>query len=197
MSVHKVAEDFQESPWQADPWSNAKGETSLLQEPPSTAGAAGSLKLNVHFSGKGFEHFTVCPSKPLWIPGNAKTITLRCKLSEIHYAFKMDFIDGWGRSQAEGASMSWDLRPDPTGDWKTATFHVPESWVRPVGISGLTMHNWEAQNVRKTVHAQIGEIKADTDIKDVDPKSGLLTGWKPEPHPANANRASGNARRRR
>jgi hypothetical protein len=187
--VSKVAEDFQQAAWAPDQWSNAKGQTSLVSEPAADGQTAASLKLDVAFSGNGFEHFTADPVAPLWIPGDAKSVTLRYKISDGRYALKLDFVDGWGRDQAGGSYLSWDLRPDPSGNWKTATFQVPAAWVRPVRISGITTHNWEARNAKNTVHIQVGQIEVETDIKDVDPKTGVLTSWRSEPKPPNPARA--------
>jgi hypothetical protein len=187
--VHKVAEDFEQSPWLPDQWNKAKGQVSLVAEAAPDTRTATSLRMDIAFSGEGFEPFTAVPAQPLWIPGHAKTVTLRFKLSDARYAFKVDFIDGWGRDRVGGAYHSWDIRPDPAGHWKTATFQIPETWTRPVQIRGLTTHNWEAQRVKNTLHIQVDDIETDTDLTDVDAKTGALTIWKPEPSPANPAKA--------
>ena len=187
--VHKVAEDFEQTAWVPDQWNKAKGQVSLVAEAAPDVRTATSVKMDITFSGEGFEPFTAVPPQPLWIPGDAKTVTLRFKLSDSRYAFKVDFLDGWGRDRIAGSSLSWDVRPDPSGHWKTATFKVPETWPRPVQIRGITTHNWETQKVKNTLHIQVDDIEVDTDIKDVDAKTGVLTTWKPEPNPANPAKA--------
>jgi hypothetical protein len=187
--VRKVAEDFQQAAWVPDQWSTAKGRTALVAEPGPDGAKAGSLKVEAIFSGNGFEHFTADPPAPLWIPGDAKRVTLRYKISDGRYALKLGFIDGWGRDQVGGTYLAWDLRTDVSGDWKTATFQVPAAWVRPLRLSGITTHNWEARNAKNTVHIQVGPIEVETDIRGVDPKTGTLAGWRPEPKPANPARA--------
>ena len=187
--VRKVAEDFQQAAWTPDQWSTAKGQTSLAGEAATDGQPSGSLKIDAAFSGGGFEHFTAEPLTPLWIPGNAKTVTLRYKISDARYALKMGFVDGWGRDQVGGAYLSWDLRTDPSGNWKTATFEVPPAWVRPVRIAGVTTHNWEARNAKNTVHIQLGPIEVETYIQGVDVKTGVLAAWKPEPNPPNPAKA--------
>ena len=187
--VHKTAEDFEQMAWVPDQWNKAKGRVSLVAEAAPDVKTAKSLKLDVEFSGEGFEPFTAIPAQPLWIPGDARSVTLRCKVSDSRYAFKVDFLDGWGRDKAAGVALTWDVRPDPSGNWKTATFKVPDTWVRPVQIRGITTHNWEARNVKTTLHIQVDDIEVETEIKDVDPKTGLLATWKPEPNPANPARA--------
>ena len=164
VSVCKVAEDFEQTAWAPDQWNNAKGQTSLVGEPAPDVKTARSLKIEAAFSGSGFEHFSAVPVTPMWVPGDAKTVTLRYKISDGRYALKMDFIDGWGREQVGGANLSWDIRPIPSGNWKTETFKIPASWVRPVRIAGITTHNWEARNVKKTVLIQADDIEVETDI---------------------------------
>ena len=133
--------------------------------------------MEVAFSGNGFEAFAVDPPTPLWIPGNAKTVTLRYKISDSRYALKVGFTDGWGRDRSMATYLAWDIRADPSGNWKTATFKVPADWVRPLRITGVTTHNWEARNVKNTIHIQVDDIEVETDIKDVDPKTGVLATW--------------------
>lgn len=187
--VHKVLEDFELSPWLPSPWSSAKGRTSLVSEPAPDVRTALSLKIDVAFSGKGFEHFTAEPPAASWIPGDAKSVTLRCKVSDSHYGAKVNFIDGWGRDRVNGTYLAWDIRSDPSGAWKTATFKLPEEWIRPLRISGISTHNWEAQQVKTRIQIQVDDIEIDTDIRNVDPKSGVLTTWKPEPSPADPSKA--------
>jgi hypothetical protein len=84
--VHKVAEDFERGPWVPDQWNKAQGRVSLAAEAAPDAKTAKSLKIDVDFSGGGFEPFAAIPSQPLWIPGDAKSITLRFKASDSRYA---------------------------------------------------------------------------------------------------------------
>lgn len=187
--VRKVAEDFKQSAWVPNQWNSALGRTSLVSEPAADGKTTGSLKLEAAFSGNGFEAFTADPPTPLWIPGNPKTITLRYKISDSRYGIKLGFSDGWGRSQAKGGYLAWDIRTTPTGHWETATFKVPADWVRPVRITGVTTHNWEAKGVKITVPIQIADIQVETDIAGVDPKTGVLATWTPEPNPASPDKA--------
>ena len=179
--VRKVAEDFEQNAWLPSQWNSAKGQTSLVNDPAPDLRTGKSLKIDVAFSGGGFEHFTAEPVAPLWIPGDAKSVTLRCKVSDRRYALKVGFVDGWGRDRVDNAYLAWDIVADPSGDWKTATFKVPEAWIRPVRISGISTHNWEARNVKNTIHIQVDDIEIETDLKDVDPQSGTLTTWTPQP----------------
>jgi hypothetical protein len=187
--VRKVAEDFEEVAWVPSQWSSAQGQTSLVSEPAPDVRTAKSLKIDVAFSGSGFEHFTAEPLAPLWIPGDAKSVTLRAKVSDSRYGLKVNFVDGWGRDRVGDAYLAWDVRTDPSGGWKTATFQVPEGWIRPVRIGGITTHNWEARNAKNTIHIQVDDIEIETDIKDVDAKTGVLTTWTPEPGPADPGKA--------
>jgi hypothetical protein len=186
--VNKVIEDFQHAAWTPSPWNSAAGHASLVRETADDK-TNGSLKIDAAFSGNGFEAFTAEPPVPLWIPGNAKTITLRYKLPDSHYALKLGFSDGWGRDQINGGYIAWDIRTKASGNWEAATFKLPDNWVRPLRISGITTHNWEARNVKITLPIQIADIQVETDITDVDPKTGVLTTWTPEPKPANPAKA--------
>ena len=187
--VRKTVEDFDETVWGPDQWNSALGQASLAGEAAPDSKTAKCLKLAVDFSGNGFAYFTAAPAAPLWIPGNAKSVTLRYKISDRRYALKVGFVDGWGRDQVNGTNLSWDIRVDPSGNWKTETFQVPEGWVRPVRISGITTHNWEARNVKNTVHIQIDDIEVETDIRGVDPETGVLKSWTPEAKPAKPEKA--------
>ena len=62
--VHKVAEDFEQMAWVADPWSNAKGATALASTPAPDVKTAKCLEVSATYSGKGFEHFTADPVAP-------------------------------------------------------------------------------------------------------------------------------------
>ena len=187
--VNKVVEDFTHSAWTPSPWNSATGQSSLVSEAAADGKITGSLKLEAAFSGGGFEAFSVDPPAPLWIPGNAKTITLRYKIHDGRYGLKLGFSDGWGRDRVKGGYMAWDVRTKASGNWETATFKVPDDWVRPLRISGVTTHNWEAQNLKIAVPIQIADIRVETDITDVDAKTGVLTTWAPEPKPANPAKA--------
>jgi hypothetical protein len=196
-TVTKVVDDFQQSAWVPNQWNSATGQSSLVRESMSPASQpaaerkmVGILKMEAAFSGNGFEAFTVDPPSPLWIPGNAKTVSLRYKIHDKRYALKLGLSDGWGREQANGGNLAWDIRTSPSGEWETATFKVPSDWVRPLRITGLTTHNWEAQGTKIRIPIQIADLQVETDITDVDPKTGILTTWTPEPNkPAHPDKA--------
>jgi len=188
-TVNKVVEDFQQSAWVPSQWNSATGQSSLVSEPAADGKTAGSLKMEAAFSGNGFEAFSVDPPAPLWIPGNPKTITLRYMIHDGRYALKVGFSDGWGRDQVKGGYLAWDVHTNPSGKWETATFKVPADWVRPLRIAGITTHNWEAKGVKISIPIRIADIQVETDITDVDPKTGVLATWTPEPSPANPGKA--------
>jgi len=188
-TVDKLVEDFKQGAWAPSQWNSATGHSSLLDEPTADGKTSGSLKMEAAFSGNGFEAFSVDPPTPLWIPGNTKTITLRYKIHDNRYALKLNFSDGWGREQVKGGYLAWDIHAAPSGKWETATFKVPADWVQPLRITGVTTHNWEVQGVKITVPIQISDIRVETDITDVDLKTGLLTTWTPEPKAVNPSKA--------
>jgi hypothetical protein len=74
-------------------------------------------------------------------------------------------------------------------DWQTVSFDIPDEWVRPIAVSGITTHNFSATNEKNTVVIHVDDIEVETDISDVDPASGLFKGWTPEPNPADKSKA--------
>lgn len=176
--VEKNADDFSGRPWILSPYNLATGEVSQV----AGAEKGKDLKVDVHFSGNGsFEHFTVTPSQPIYIPGDAKKVSMRIKRNDSRCGVKMRFVDGWG--PRDGVTLEWDPRLEGT-DWETVTFDIPPDWVRPVAISGLSAHNFSVKNDKLTFSYLISDLMAVTNTSDVDPVTGILKSWKPDPTPA-------------
>jgi hypothetical protein len=187
--VTKVAEGFDEAPWIPDQWSSARGSATISAERAPDAGAGRCMEMEVRFSGEGFEHFGVCPPRPLVIPGDVRTITLRTRVADGRYALRMTFVDGWGRDKVDGKALEWDLPRDPNGAWKTTTFKVPEAWVRPVRIVAIGTHNWGQQSAKNAVRFWFDDMEVQTDLRDVDPATGALKTWRPQPNPPDPAKA--------
>jgi len=185
----KVLEDFSGGAWSPSRYSMAPGSITLVSERAPDLAVGGSMKVHIAFGGQGFEHFTAEPPKPMYIPGNVKRITLRVKRTDSRIPLKVVFVDGWGRTKADGKDLGWELKLDANPEWKTLTFDVPEGWVRPVGISGISSHNFTFKTDKMAGDYFVGGIEVETDISDVDPATGLLRSWKPEPSPADAAKA--------
>jgi len=180
-TVRKVAETFDGTPWPANTSSRATGRSSLSGEAAPDAKSAGSLRLDVDFSGNGFEWAGIDAPAPIVVPGDAKTLTIRYRTSDKRCFFILKFADGWGRSTLGNEKLEWALPADPAGGWKTSTFTVPGHWVRPLTIPGFSCHNWSAQNVKQTVTFQVDDLEVETDVSGVDPATGILRTWKPNP----------------
>jgi hypothetical protein len=184
--VTKLAEPFDGTPWQVGAWSKASGSTRMLREGAPDAAPGGCLETEVHFSGDGFEWFSVGPAEPIFIPGDARTLEIRAWTSDPRCGFYVTFRDAWGRTQAGGRKYEWWLRFDEKERWKTFTFDIPREWTRPVAVTGVGSHNWNFKQEARTFRFRLDDLAAATDISDVDPGTGALRGWKPntgEPDP--------------
>lgn len=175
----KTAEDFSGLPWAPSPWNNVTATTSIEKDAPPGAKTPNSLKVVVHFAGTGeFQHCEVLPAKPIYIPGNAHSVTMWFKIGEPGYEPRVNFIDGWGADHIP-QRLNWDPRIKGT-DWQTFTFKIPEDWVRPIGIVSISNHNFEHKTTKIDSTYWIGPIVAETNISDVDPVTGKLKSWTPE-----------------
>ena len=167
----------------------APGATTVVPERAADLASGGSLKVRIPFSGQGFEHFTAAPAKPLYIPGNVRRIALRVKRTDKRVPVKIVFVDGWGRTSEAQKNLGWELKLAATPDWQTATFDVPDDWVRPVGIAGVASHNFSFKSEKADAEFLLGGIEVETDLSGVDPATGVLRSWKPDPAPPDAAKA--------
>jgi hypothetical protein len=189
VEVKKVLEDFSGGGWVPSSFTTASGILTVIPERAPDVVSGGSLKVRIPFSGQGFEHFTAVPAKPLYIPGDARRITLRVKRADKRVPVKIVFADGWGRTSETRKELSWEIKLQATAEWQTVMFDVPKDWVRPVGIAGIAAHNFTFKSDKVDAEYLVGGIEAETDISDVDPATGLLRSWKPDPVPADAAKA--------
>lgn len=178
--VKKIAEDFAGQSWMKDQYSKALGRVAqdAVKAPDSTTEK--SLRIEVDFSGKGdFEHFSATPLEPLYIPGDARTITMRIKRSE-KGPVRVGIVDGWGRGH------TWDPKLEDTTDWQTVVYQVPGDFPRPVGVGGVSA--WDNSTNKRTYVIQLDDIEAETDIASVGP-DGKVKGWTPDPNTADKDKA--------
>ena len=187
--VRKTAETFDDAAWAPETWSKAAGTTRLSSEVAPDAGGGKCLEAEVRFSGKGFEWFAAVPPEPVVIPGDARSVTLAFRCDDGRYPVILNFRDGWGRTQVGSKKLEWAPKRDAGGGWATATFRVPDDWVRPLTIVSVSTHNWAAQSDARTVRFWIDNIEVETDLRDADPETGTLRTWKPDPQPADAAKA--------
>jgi hypothetical protein len=182
--VTKVIEDFDAVPWAAAVDSKAPGRVLLSDEPaPGLTGK--SLLIEVDHPAD-FGHFAAKPAGDIVIPGRTRSLSVRFRISDPRHAVHFSLRDGWGRT---GKAQEWGLKPDKDGGWVTATFNVPESWPQPIALTGVLTQNWGARNEASQVRLWLDHLEVTTDIGDVDPATGLLRGWTPEPNPADAAKA--------
>jgi hypothetical protein len=185
--VRKTVETFDEVAWPPEASSRAAGTTRLSAEAAPDAGGGKCLEVEVRFAGKGFEWFAVAPAEPLAIPGDAKSVTMRFRAEDKRYPIILNFRDGWGRTQVGTKKLDW--APPADAKWATATFRVPDDWVRPLTILSIATHNWSAQNDVRTVRFWVDQLEVETDLRDADPETGALRTWKPDPQPADPAKA--------
>lgn len=179
-TVSRIVGSFDWCAWNPT-WSKAPGQVSITDERSPDLTNGKSMRIEVHFSGKGFEWFSVKPPKPIWIPGEAKSVTVRYKVNSPGYTIALEFLDGWGRSEANGKQLSWTLPVKVIGQWQTETFIIPANWLRPIAISGLNIHNWDKQNEAAVLTVLIDQIDAQVDLSSTDLQTGLPKSWKPNP----------------
>ena len=180
-TVMKVVDTFDDAVWPAASASAAPGKTSVSTDVAPGVPSRGSLLFEVQFSGKGFQWSAVDAPPGLFIPGDLKTITARGRKSDSRYAFYLKLADGWGRTQMGSRKLECPIPTDPEGTWKTATFTVPRDWVRPVRVVGLGVHNWSARDAKTTVRFWLDHLEVETDVSGVNPATGVLESWKPNP----------------
>ena len=179
--VSRVLESFDWCVWNSA-WSKAPGQITIANEHSPDLSSGKSMGIEVHFSGKGFEWFSVKPTKPIWIPGEAKSITVRYKVNSTGYILALEFLDGWGRTEVNGKRLSRVLPVKTVGQWQTETFTVPNDWLRPIAIGGLNIHNWDRQNEAFVLTVLIDQIEVTTDLSATDLQTGLPKSWLSNPN---------------
>lgn len=188
--VTKTAESFEAGGWEASQWNRAAGDLTLVSDEAPGSPGNKSMQVEVRFPAS-FGAFTAVPAGGgITIPGDVKSITVSHKVSDDRFPIKFSFMDGWGRTKVDGKSLEWSPRRKGTG-WETSTFEVPADWVRPITLTGVYTHNWADRQHENTVRLWVDHIEVTTDISGVDPATGLLRGWKPQPNPADPDKALG------
>ena len=177
--VQKVAEPFESVTWRGDSDSSAGGGPHLSANVPAelAAKSKGSLELQADFSGTGFEFFKAVPTHSLVIPGVTKSLSLWVR-ADAKYGWVLQFKDGWGRSEAGGQKLEWNITKGADGAWKKVSFNVPPTWVQPLTIDGVQVHNWDAKTQKASAILGLDQLEIESDIADVDENSGILKTWK-------------------
>ncbi len=181
--VHKVADPLEVTVWTVGPWNTATATVSMVADTPAELAGTSTkaLAVEVAFAGKGFTHAAAEPAHPLVIPGAMKRIDLWYKGDGQDYPLILNLVDAWGRSEVGGTKYEWNIGSTSNTAWKHATFDIPAAWMKPIRISGLSTHNWNAQNTAATLKVLIDQIEVDTDLAGADPTTGLPADFKPNP----------------
>ncbi len=177
--VQKTAEPFESAAWRGADDSSAGGGTKISANVPAELGAKSksALDFQADFSGKGFEFFKGAPSQPLVIPGVTRKVSLWVR-ADNKYGWVLQFKDGWGRSEAGGQKLEWNITKGADGTWKKVVFDVPPTWVQPLTIDGVLVHNWDAKTTKASAILSLDQLEVETDITDVDDETGILKTWK-------------------
>ncbi len=181
--VTKTADDGGAA-WAPGQWNKAKGVAVTGAEEGASDGK--SHRFEITFSGKDFEWCGFNPGQPLVLPGRTKRVTVRAKSDTPGYGFNLNFKDGWGRG---GKPYEKGVDTKQTGQWQETVIEIPGDWIQPVTIEGIGTHNWGKQGEARTITFWVDDIRAETDLAGVDPATGALAGWTPEPNPAEPEKA--------
>lgn len=184
--VHKTAEPFEQITWKVADDSTASGKVAALSEVAAELGPGSKSALDVEarFSGTGFEYLQCTPGQSLVIPGRTKKVSLWVR-NRSKFIWVLNFKDGWGRTEANGKKLEFPITPGAESAWKKVTFEVPANWVQPLSIEGVSTHNWDYRSEKTSARISIDQLEVETDITDVDPKTGLLKGWQAPPPAGN------------
>ena len=180
--VTKTADSFEFGSWKSADYNTTGGTIAIVQAASPDSGTQKSLSITPTYSGS-FGGFAVAPVRPLVIPGETRSITLIYKAGDKRHGLKVDFVDGWGRSTVDKKPLEWNVPTDPSLNWQKSTFTIPADWVQPISIAKIGTHNWNTQSEKNAPTFLIDQIDVQTDIARVDPKTGFLTSWRPDPSP--------------
>ena len=173
-TVTKRVETFDEGSWVADPWCKAPATAKIEED-----GGNRFLVAEVAFAGDGFAWSAVHPPAPMTVPGEARAISLRAKISDTRFPLTLKFKDGWGRTEANKVKFEYTVPIRQANEWVSATFQVPKDWVMPLIFEGLGTHNWSAQGEKLNLRMCLDDLEVSTDLANVDPATGALKTWKP------------------
>ena len=177
-TVTKDVGNFAEGQWIPSMWNAASGIVK----------GGATADVTVQFSGRGFQHFTLETRQPLVVPGTCRKVMVRYKAGS-GYGVTMRFTDGWGRGEANGHKFEWGLPNKSPDQWQEAEYAVPQDWVMPLQITAVFVHNWGSEQRKADFNFTLGGLKVETDLTQVDPESGKLRSWTPEPNPKKAAEA--------
>ena len=183
--VNKVVEDFTQSAWTPSPWNSATGQTSLVSEAAADGKIGrqpedGRRLLRQRFRGLFRRSPRAAVDSRQCQDRNAALQDQRQPLWPQVGLFRrlgprpgQRRIPGMGHPhQSVGQLEDGDVQ----GAGRLGAARC--------GSPALRRTTGKPKDVKITVPIQIADIEVETDITDVDPKTGVLTTWTPEPNPA-------------
>ena len=183
--VTKAAEPCEGQPWIAGPWNTAKATSHISDEVPEAekAHSRHAMVFAVAFDGTGFQHASLEPAQPLWIPGTAKSLSVWYKGDGQDAPLGLHLVDAWGRSEIDGRKFEWSIGSGTSTEWKKATFTIPDGWQMPVRVTGFFSHNWGNDRTKRTVEFALDQLQVETDLSGTDPATGRPAGFVRNPDP--------------
>ena len=185
--VRKVADTFDVSAWPNGEWNSAEGGSRVVDQ--STWCTGRKMPQNRRaFLGQGFRVVRRRPGPAAGRSGRPEDGHSPLQARRQAFPLIVKFQDGWGRETAGSTKLEWVPPAKKQGQWAQANFTVPADWVRPITISGFSTHNWSAQSEARETSFWVDHLEVETDIGNVDPQTGRLTTWRPDPQPQDSEK---------
>ena len=162
--------------WVPGGWNSAAGQVVASDERPAASTCrAGSMRLTIDYSGKGFEFFSIEPIRG-GIPGLCRKASVWAKAGGDSRTFYAKFKDGKGREEVGGKKLEMPLKTRP-GEWVRSDFTIPSGWEQPLTLVGIAGHNWGATTTQGHAELLFHDFEVETDISGVaDPRSLVSVG---------------------
>ncbi len=151
---------FADKDWVAEKWNKATGSATAVGDGAEDTPEA--LLVEVAYSGKGFEWFTIDPTAPITVPDEATALTLWVKGGKAGYPIVVKFKDAKGNAKIGDKDMEWSIFNSEADTWQQRHFDIPADWAKPLTIYAVAFHNWDRQNDAVAVTYQIDELQAVT-----------------------------------
>ncbi|MBA3683838.1 MAG: hypothetical protein H0W72_01130 [Planctomycetes bacterium] len=153
-----VLSAFGANDWVPEKWNKTDGTATNV--PDGANKTPNGQKLEVRFSGKGFEYFVINPSSAITVPKDATSLSMWVKGSKPGYPVVVKFRDGKGQQKLADKDIEWPIF-DATGDaWQQQHFSIPGSWEKPLTIYAIAVHNWDKQADAVAVTYYLDELAA-------------------------------------
>jgi len=171
--VSRSLSNLDRIPWELSPWNKAGGGFASDDDVPPGVSAAGTIRISVDYSGNGFEHFNVHPVKGL-VPGSCRKVSLWAKGGGEGFSWALSFRDAEGRDTVDGKKLSANI-DQVIGEWTKTEFSIPEAWIQPITIGGITAHNWSKQKEEADLSLLISDFVVETDVSAISNANDLLS----------------------